>query len=93
MILTTKPTKGQQMKISRYGSQLTNMEDGRGELNVPEMAWADLDVFFARRARELAVDRAELWVVEALLTRLLFLLVHSLGVDDVNHAHGLDLLG
>jgi hypothetical protein len=69
------------------------VEDGRGELNVSEMARAHLDVLLARRARVHAVNRAQSRVVEAVFTRLLVLLVHGLGVEDVDNAHGLDLLG
>ena len=69
------------------------MEDGGGELNMAKVARADLDVLLAGCARVHAVDGAELGVVEALLTRLLLLLVHGLRVDDVDDTHGLDLFG
>lgn len=72
---------------------LTDVKNRRGQLDVAKVARADLDVLLARRARVHAVDGAELGVVEALLARLLLLLVHGLGVDDVDDAHGLDLLG
>ena len=69
------------------------MENGRGKFDMTKVARADLDVLLARRARVHAVDGTELGVVETLLTRLLVVLVHGLRVDDVHHAHGLDLLG
>jgi hypothetical protein len=69
------------------------VEDGYGQFDVTEVAGADLDVLFARRALEHAVDGAQLRVVEALGARQVVLLVHGLGVDDVHHAHRLDLLG
>lgn len=69
------------------------MEDGSGQLDVAKMSRADLDVLFARRARVHAVDGTELGVVETLFAGLLVVLVHGLRVDDVHHAHGLDLLG
>jgi hypothetical protein len=69
------------------------VENGRGELNVAKVAGADLDVLFARGARVHAVNGAELGIVETLFARLRVGLVHGLGVDDVDHAHSLDLLG
>jgi len=55
----------------------TNVKDGHSELNVPKVTRADLDVFFARRARVHAVDGTELGIVQALHTRLVGLLVLS----------------
>jgi hypothetical protein len=72
---------------------LTDVEDGRGQLDVAKVTGADTDVLLARGARELAVNGAELGVVEALVARLGVGLVHGLRVDDVHDAHGLDLLG
>ena len=71
----------------------TDVEDGCVQLNVTKMTGAGLDVLLAGRARVHAVNGTELGVVEALFARLLLLLVHGLRVDDVDHAHGLDLLG
>lgn len=75
------------------GTALTDVEDRSGQLNVTKMTRTDANVLFARRARVHAVDSAKLRIVKTLLARLLMLLVHGLGVDDVYHAHGLDLLG
>lgn len=58
-----------------------------------KVAGADLDVLLARRAAEHAVDGTELGIVKALFARFALGLVHCLGVDDVDHTHGLDLLG
>src|SRR5262245_50234817 len=74
-------------------SSLTDMEDGHGQLDVAKVPGADLDVLLAGSAGEGTVDGAQLGVVETLRARQLLLLVHGLGVDDVDHAHGLDLLG
>jgi hypothetical protein len=57
------------------------------------MTRAGLIVFFASRASEHTIDSAELGVIEALFAGFLIRLVHGLGVGDVDHAHGLDLLG
>lgn len=70
----------------------SNVKNRRVQLNVAKVARADLDVFFAGRARVHAVNGAKLGVVETLLTRLLFLLVHGFWIDDMDNAHGLDLL-
>lgn len=91
--MTTKPGIVSTAKLAIWRQALTDVEDGGGELNVAKVAGARLDVLLARRARVHAVNGAELGVVEALLARLLVLLVHGLGVDDVHDAHGLDLFG
>lgn len=91
--MTTKPSTVSARQERVRDALLTDMEDRRGELDVAKVARAHLDVLLARSARVHAVDGAELGVVEALLTRLLLLLVHGLWVDDVDDAHGLDLLG
>jgi hypothetical protein len=75
------------------GKTRTDVEDRRGKFDVAKVTRADLDVLLAGCARVHAVDGAELGVVQALLTRLRVGLVHGLGVDDVDDAHGLDLLG
>lgn len=72
---------------------LTDVKNRRGQLDVAKVAGADLDVLLARGARVHAVDGAELGVVEALFARLLVRLVHGLWINDMNDAHGLDLLG
>ncbi len=72
---------------------LTNVKDRSSKLNMAKMARADLDVLFTRGARIHAVDGTELGVIQALLTGLLLLLVHGLGIDDLDDAHALDLLG
>jgi len=69
------------------------VEDGSGQLNVAKMPRADLDIFFARRARVHAVDGTELRVIKTLFTWLLVVLVHGLRVDDMHYTHGLDLFG
>jgi hypothetical protein len=69
------------------------VEDGCGEFDMAKVTGADLNVLLARRARVHAVDGAKLGIVEALFTRLRVGLIHGLRVDDVDHAHGLDLLG
>jgi hypothetical protein len=70
----------------------TDMEDGGGQLDVAKVTGASLDILLAGAAGVHAIDGTELGVVETLLTRPLVVLVHGLGVDDVYHAHGLDLL-
>jgi hypothetical protein len=69
------------------------MEDGSGQLDVAKVTGTSLDILLAGAAGVHAVDGTELGVVETLLTGPLVVLVHSLGVDDVHHTHGLDLLG
>jgi len=98
LILTTKPAAalvGRRAGRARRpsGQRLTDVEDGRGKLNVAKVARADLYVLLARGARVHAVNGAETGVIKALVARLLLLLVHGLGVHDVDDAHGLDLLG
>ena len=69
------------------------MEHGHGQLDVAKVTWAGLHVFFARGAREHAVDAAEARVTETILEGLLLLVVESVRVDDIADGHGLDLLG
>jgi hypothetical protein len=78
LIFTTKPVIALiHEKINLKTFLHTNVKDGHSELDVPKMARADLDVFFARRARIHTVDGAELGIVQALHTRLVRLLVLS----------------
>lgn len=94
LILTTKPeTVRLGARIDARRQILTDMKDGGGELNVTKVARADLDVLFARRARVHAIDSAELGIVKTLFARFLLLFVHSLRVDDMDYAHGLDFFG
>lgn len=69
------------------------MKDGYSQLNMTEMPWTCLHVFFASGARIHAIDAAEPGVSETSFAGLLLLVVKSLWVDDMDDAHGLDLLG
>jgi hypothetical protein len=54
---------------------LTNVKNGDGQLDVPKVARTGRYVLFAGRARVHAVDSAELGIIQALLSRLLLLLI------------------
>lgn len=71
--------------------QLTDVEDGHGELDVSEMSRTIGQAFFTSRTLVGAVDGAEFGVIQALLSRPLTLLVHGLWVFNVAHTHVLDL--
>jgi hypothetical protein len=88
-------TWSRQLRVKAFsmGFARTDMEDGSGQLDVAKVTGTSLDILLAGAAGVHAVDGTELGVVETLLTGPLVVLVHSLGVDDVHHTHGLDLLG
>ena len=69
------------------------MIDWHGEFDVSKVTRALSHAFFARGAAVCAIDRAELRIVQASLTHSLALLVHSLWILDVAHAHAFDLFG
>lgn len=71
----------------------SRMEDRFGELDMTKVARAFRHVLSACFALELAVYGAKERVVEATIARFRAGLVHRLGINDMCHAHGLDLLG
>lgn len=67
--------------------------DRLGQFDVSEMAGTLAHSLRAGLALELSIDRAEKRVVEAAVTRLRAAFLHRFGVQNVRHAHALDLLG
>lgn len=69
------------------------MEDWNRKLDVAKVPGTLLLAFAASGTHGVAVDGAQLGVVQALLARPMSLLVHGLGILDVTDTHVLDLLG
>jgi len=68
------------------------MENRFGQLDMAKMTGAFRHVLGACFALVLAVNGTEERVIETAITRFRSSLVHGLGVNDVAHTHGLDLL-
>ncbi len=71
--------------------QLTDVEDGHSQFDVPKVTRTFLHALFAGRTTVSAVDGAQLGVIQALFSRPLALLIHSLRILDVADTHVLDL--
>lgn len=67
------------------------VENGLRQLDVAEMAWTLSHRLGACFAPELSIDGSEKGIVQSSVARLDAQLVHGLRVDDVAHAHVLDL--
>jgi hypothetical protein len=67
------------------------MENRHGEFNVSKMSGTFGHVLTARRALVGAINATQFWVVQALFTWPLALLVHRLWVLDVANTHVLRL--
>lgn len=68
------------------------MKNRFGQLDMSEMAGAFRHVLSTCFALVLTVNGTEERIVEPAVTRFRPSLVHGLGVNDMAHAHGLDLL-
>ena len=67
--------------------------DRFSQLDVTKMTGAFRHVFITSLALVLPVDRPKKRIVGASVAGRSLSLVHGLGVDDVSHAHALDLFG